>query len=105
MNGELDRNGYAPSLLDREEGGCFLCGRTNGKLDRHEAFGGAYRQKSKKYGLWCSLCHSECHLNGVHLYAAMGRYVKRQAQKAAMSEYGWTTEEFRKHFGKNFLEE
>ena len=104
MNG-LDRNGYAPSLLDKEENTCFLCGRTSGKLDRHEAFPAANRQKSKKYGLWCSLCHYECHLNGVHVHAVMGRYVKREAQKAAMREYGWTTEEFIKMFGKNYLEE
>lgn len=101
----LDRNGYAPSLLDGAYPCCYLCGRTSGKLDRHEAFGAAYRQKSKRYGLWCSLCHVDCHLNGVHLKAQLGRYVKQQAQKAAMQEYGWTTEEFIKQFGKNFLEE
>ena len=102
---ELDRNGYAPSLIDKAENTCFICGRTSEKLDRHEAFGGAFRQKSKKYGLWCSLCHFECHLNGVHMYAVMNRSLKQQAQKAAMKEYGWTTEEFRKHFAKNYLEE
>jgi hypothetical protein len=52
----LDRNGYAPSILQTEER-CFLCGRTDRKLDRHEPFGGPYRAKSKADGLWVLLCH------------------------------------------------
>ena len=104
MNG-LDRNGYAPSLLNKAENTCYLCGRTSGKLDRHEVFNGAYRQKSKKLGLWVSLCHFECHLNGVHNNAKMNRRLKQQAQKAAMKEYGWTIDEFRNQFSKNYLED
>lgn len=103
MTGKLDRNGYAPSLLDKAENTCYLCGRTSGKLDRHEVFNGAYRQKSKKLGLWCSLCHIECHLNGVHNNAKIMRRLKQQAQKAAMKEYDWTIDEFREHFSKNYL--
>lgn len=51
----LDRNGYAPSIV-QDIDGCYFCARQDGKLDRHEIFHGAYRQKSKALGLWVTLC-------------------------------------------------
>ena len=55
---ELDRNGYAPSILQQGER-CHMCGGHHiyDGLDRHEVFGGAYRKKSKELGLWVLLCH------------------------------------------------
>lgn len=100
----IDRNGYAPSILQVGEG-CFLCQRRDQKLDRHEVFGGPYRTKSKALGLWVLLCHDSCHLNGVHKDADLQRHMRAFAQNRAMTEYGWTVQEFRHRFGKNYLEE
>ncbi len=89
---------------------CFLCGRNGSQdhLDRHHIFGGAYRDKSEQYGLVVFLCHTRCHIFGrdaVHKNADVMRYVRQYGQKKAMREQGWSTEEFIKEFGKNFLEE
>lgn len=97
------RSEYIPSLLQEEES-CYICGRRDHKLDRHEVFGGAYRQKSKAYGLWILLCHDTCHLGGVHKRPAEYRWLKERAQAAAMTAYGWTADDFRREFGKNYLE-
>ena len=48
---KLDRNGYAPSIIqDEADESCFVC-YANGHYDplnRHEAFGGPFRDKSKR---------------------------------------------------------
>ena len=102
---QLDRNGYAPSVLQTDLTRCWRCGRTTGKLDRHEAFGGANRAKSKRYGLWVMLCHDGCHLGayGVHYNADAGLQLKQYAQQQAMRRYCWDTDDFITHFGKNYL--
>lgn len=102
----LDRNGYAPSIIpDHSETQCWLCDcNGRGKMDRHEVFGGAYRAKSKRLGLWVHLCHEDCHLNGVHKSAYDAALLKSEAQRCAMKQYGWTTEEFIREFGKNYIE-
>lgn len=96
----LDRNGYAPSILQKAEY-CFRCGRTNGKLDRNEVFGGVDRSKSKRYGLWVLMCHEPCH-SFFHSDAEYRTRLRRYAQGVAMEEYGWSTETFRQMFGKNY---
>ena len=106
----LDRNGYAPSILQDDDDQCFIC-YANGyrdPLNRHEVFGGAYRNKSKRLGLWCCLCHSRCHqegLDSVHQNANTALHLKRMAQRAAMEKYGWSKEDFIREFGKNYLED
>ena len=50
----LDRNGYAPSIV-QDIDGCWFCKTQQGKLDRHEIYHGAYRKKSKALGLWALL--------------------------------------------------
>lgn len=87
---------------------CFLCGRNGSAdpLDKHHIFGGPYRKKSEKYGLTVYLCHHDCHIFGreaVHNNAANMLYVKQYGQRKAMKEQGWTVDEFRKEFGKNYL--
>ena len=99
----LDRNGYAPSILQTDLDHCALCGNTNNKLDRHEVFHGSNRQKSKKLGLWVMLCHDRCHLYGVHKYASEDLKLKKYGQRVAMKHYDWTTEEFIKQIGRNYL--
>lgn len=97
----MDRNGYNASIL-QDEPYCYLCGRTDRKLDRHEIFGGASRAKSKRLGLWCYLCHDTCHLNGVHANGEKMRCLREDGQAAAMETYGWAVEDFIREFGKNY---
>ena len=108
---ELDCNGYAPSIVQEDTGeSCFLCG-ANGRADplnRHEIFGGAYRKKSKMAGLWVSLCHARCHQFGeraAHNNAEINLTLRRRGQQAAMRVYSWTTADFIREFGKNYLED
>lgn len=102
----LDRNGYAPSIL-QENDRCYINEYHSGeKLDRHEPFGGPYRQKSKRLGIWVLLCHCRCHQFGpeaVHQNAAVALNLKQEAQLKAMEHYGWTVDEFRAEFGKSYL--
>jgi len=100
----LDKNGYAPSILFTEER-CFFCGRRDRKLDRHEPFGGALREKSKNYGMWVLLCNDGCHegKTGAHGDAEKAEGLRQYAQRCAMKEYGWDTAEFIRRFGKNHL--
>ena len=100
----LDRNGYAPSIVPGHgEWQCYGCGR-NQNLERHEIFGGAFRRKSKEYGLWVHLC-PRCHREGEEAVHRRGGYwLKADGQFAAMATYGWDTEEWRRRFGKNYLD-
>ena len=95
------KNGYGPTiLLDADY--CALCGRRDRPLQRHEVFHGPYRAKSKALGLWvaiCDLCHHEVH-NGD---GRLDRNLKCWGQKAAMDEFGWSEDDFRKHFGKSYV--
>ena len=97
----LDRNGYAKSIVQLGDC-CFRCGATGGKLDRHEIWGGPYREKSKRLGLWVLLCHDTCHIGGVHRDAEYAARLRRYAQGIAQEEYGWSTERFIQEFGKNY---
>ena len=87
---------------------CFLCGRNgNGdRLERHHIFGAANRPLSEKYGLTVYLCGSRCHRDGaysVHKNAEVADYLHRYGQRKAMQEQGWTAQEFKEIFGKNYL--
>ena len=87
---------------------CWRCGANgNGDpLDRHHIFGGAMRKKSEKYGLVVYLCHHRCHIfgkNAVHQNAAVMQKLHEYGQQKAMKEQGWTEDEFRQHFGKNYI--
>lgn len=103
----LDRSGYAPSLMQEDTGCCYACGRRSGKLDRHEPFGGAYRDKSKALGLWITLCHYPCHQGreGAHGNPKVNAVYRREAQRSAMAAYGWTRKGFVREFGKNYCDE
>lgn len=98
----LDRNGYAPSIVQTDnERQCFVC-YCNLNTQRHEIFHGSNREKSKMYGLWvnvCPVCHYKIH-NGD---GTLDKRLKVYGQQTAMTVYGWTEEDFRKRFGKNYL--
>ena len=83
-----------------------ICGARKGKQwAKKYVDGTANRKKSEKYGLTVHLCHW-CHNeppNGVHYNQAADTRLKQIGQQTAMREYGWTIDEFRKVFGKNYL--
>ena len=87
---------------------CWLCGR-NGcgdPLDVHHIFTAANRKKSDYYGLYVYLCHNRCHLNGeeaVHRNRDTMQELHEYGQRLAMEEQGWTVDEFRLEFGKNYI--
>lgn len=83
---------------------CYICGSTQW-IERHHVFGGANRKLSEKYGLTVDLCHY--HHNeppdGVHFNKEIREGLQADIQRAAMERYGWTTEDFIKIFGRNYL--
>ena len=91
------------SIISNEKR-CYMCGSYQW-IEIHHIFGAANRNKSTKYGLvvpLCHYCHNE-HPNGVHQNKENRLKLQRIAQKRAMKKYGWTTEEFIKIFGKNYI--
>lgn len=98
---KLDANGYAPSIMQPfEDKVCFLC-EASGDLARHEIFNGSNRSKSKKYGLWISLC-PRCHMR-VHDQPRVAKQLKQIGQFRAKCEYDWTVDDFRMRFGKSYV--
>lgn len=89
---------------------CFLCGRNGatGPLDRHHIFGGPFRKKSERLGLVVYLCHNRCHIFGpqaAHQNRETMQKLHEYGQRKAMEEHGWTTDDFIREFGRNYLEE
>lgn len=95
------RQGYADSILGDHEY-CALCFRWGRPLQRHEVFHGYNRQRSKQYGLWISICYA-CH-EEIHKDVKADLRLKEWAQRKAMEHYGWTIEDFRGRFGKNYVD-
>ena len=99
----------AKSILQQDKERCYLCGGVPtfyDPLDKHHIFGGALRNKSERYGLTVYLHHNKCHIFGaeaVHVNAENNRALQAEAQKAAMVRYGWSVEDFRREFYKNYL--
>ena len=98
------------SIVQKDTTRCFLCGMIGyvEPLDKHHIFGGALRNKSERYGLTVYLHHNRCHIFGedaVHRNARINRKLQAFAQKKAMEHYGWSVEDFRKEFYKNYLED
>ena len=74
-------------------------------MEEHHVFGGARRKKSEKYGLVVDLCHA-CHNEpprGAHYNKDTALYLHQWGQCKAMQEQGWSTNDFIREFGKNYL--
>ena len=74
-------------------------------MEEHHVFGGARRKKSEKYGLVVDLCHA-CHNEpprGAHHNKDTALYLHQWGQRKAMMEQGWSTNDFIREFGKNYL--
>lgn len=89
---------------------CFLCGRNGATdpLDRHHIFGGPLRKKSERLGLVVHLCHNRCHIFGpraAHQNRETMQKLHEYGQRKAMEEQDWTTEDFIREFGRNYLED
>ena len=97
---KLDKNGYAPSLLQHYQDACFLCGK-GGDLARHEIFPNSNRSKSKALGLWVCLCPG-CHYTVHHDAEAMAS-LRRRGQRYAEEELEMSRETFIQRFGKSYL--
>lgn len=95
---ELDRNGYAHSILPTSEGVCYLCGSRVADTVRHEIFPGrANRKISKEHGLWVNICvahHRIVHEN--EDYAV--KHLKKPCQDIFLDTH--SREEWRKLIGK-----
>lgn len=87
------------SILQEDDGQCFVCGKYFKKLDPHEAFGGCNRLKSIEYGLVyyiCRLCHDKADVDkelrqALHDYAR-NRFIEEHSE-----------EEFLKEFKNNYI--
>ena len=89
---------------------CWLCGKNGADepLDRHHLFGGGNRRKSEQLGLVVDLCHGSCHIFGeraAHRCREMAQALHEYGQRLAMERMGWSTEEFVREFGRNYLDE
>ena len=70
-------------------------------------FGGARRPLSDRYGLVVTLCE-ECHRTAewaVHRDADTMQWLHEYGQRKAMREQGWSVDDFRRVFGKSYIEE
>ena len=83
---------------------CFVTHDTN-NLHKHHCFGSWNRNNSEKYGLWVWLRADWHNLApyGVHTNRALDLQLKIIAQTKWEEKFG-TREEFRKIFGKSWLD-
>lgn len=54
------------------------------------------------------LCHNRCHIFGpqaAHQNRETMRKLHEYGQRKAMEEQGWTTEDFIREFGRNYVED
>lgn len=79
---------------------CYLCGRYTA-TDHHHIFNGAMRKKSEKHGAVVMVCRP-CH-ERIHRDAELRLELKAEWQKILMERNGWSIEDFRKEFYKNYL--
>lgn len=88
------------SILQKEDGKCFVCKRTFKKLDKHEAFGGSNRQKSIEHGLVYYLCR-KCHQK-----ADLDKNTRQNLHDFARKEFIkiYSEDKFLKEFSKNYLD-
>lgn len=77
-------------------------------MDKHHVYSGASRKQSEADGLCVMLCHHDCHIFGpraVHRNGVVATRLKRQVQKIAMEQHGWSVDDFRERYGRNYIDE
>ncbi len=84
---------------------CWRCQRWESdylRMEEHHIFQGIGRRKiSDRYGLVVTLCQ-DCH-KLIHRDADEMQKLHEYGQEKAMSENGWSTDDFISVFGKNYL--
>lgn len=93
----------AKSIIQKDKE-CFITKSTY-NLHEHHVFEGSCRQLSEKYGLkiWLRADWHNMSDYGIHFNKKLDLKVKKEVQKTAMQKYNWTTEDFIRIFGKNYL--
>lgn len=94
------------SIIQRNDSRCYIC-HSRQRLEWHHVFGAACRDTSEEYGLKVRLCHY-CHNEpprGVHYNREIRQALQGFTQKKAMEHYGWSVEDFREKFHKNYIME
>lgn len=98
-------------MQEKQDHTCYLCMMLHSDFsakqtqEHHVIFGTANRRLSEKYGLKVYLClaHHEEGKEAVHKNATNALILKKNAQRAF--EKRWPDLDFRKIFGKNFLDD
>jgi len=84
-------------LQDERE--CYFC--KNPRVECHHIFGAANRGLSEQLGLKVWLCPT-CHRR-VHEGRGEMDYLHKIGEKAFIAKYGYTEDDFRRIFGRNYL--
>lgn len=89
---------------------CYFCHKPS--QEWHHIFNASFKKKSEKYGAMVRLCHM-CHNEppneqikfegGVHFNKEKWDKLRVEAQYKIMAEQGWTVEQWRSEFEKNYL--
>lgn len=84
---------------------CYITGCTDNLHEHHCIYGRGLRRLSEKYGLkiWLRADWHNMADYGVHFDKELDLQIKQMAQRKAMEHYGWSTEDWIKIFGKNYL--
>ena len=90
------------SIMPQINGQCYVC-KAYCHTDEHHIFQGANRKAADDYGLTVQLCRV-CHRRAHEHPEAFEEFthLKRDAQKIAMEYYGWTVDDFRERFRKDY---
>ena len=89
------------TIFDQDQRRCFICGKYTA-TDTHHVFQGSNRAASDRYGLTvrlCRKCHAYIH---EHTQSETAVKLKDHAQREAMERYGWSLDEWRERFGKDY---
>ena len=73
------------TIFDQDQRRCFICGKYTA-TDTHHVFQGSNRAASDRYGLTVETAVK----------------LKDHAQREAMERYGWSLDEWRERFGKDY---
>lgn len=87
------------------QGNCALCRRYT-QLEQHHVYSGPYRKKADKYGAVIYICH-DCHTgrDGIQYNRQLADEVKGIFQERLMRQHNWTTQDFIREFGRNYIKE
>ncbi len=102
---------HPASILQKEEGLCYLCGKLNHiflpaeHLEMHHVFGGPNRLISEMNGFKVKLCpeHHRTGKEAVHRKMENMRMIQKDTQRAYEREH--TRQQFVELIGRNYLED